>query len=324
MCPQKDSFPKAVLLMQEKQTLKNTNPNPYQHVVVVGIDGAGGWFKDADTPHFDRIFQNGAVTYRALASKPTISAECWGSMLLGVGPEIHKLTNDIVSNQPYPTDSPFPSLFRRIREARPQAALGSFCDWDPITAGIVERNLGVRHDTAPDTELTPVICDYVRKEKPTFLFIQFDSVDGAGHGNGYGTPKHLQRIHAVDALIADVHQAFCDAGVIDETLFTVIADHGGFGTGHGGWTDEEKYVTFAAAGKSVQHTELQEMNIRDLAAIVLYALGLDRPVLDERGWTAQLPPGLFNDPAIEPYRDLSYLTGAAPRVSRTPHTSELI
>ncbi|MBQ3592402.1 MAG: alkaline phosphatase family protein, partial [Clostridia bacterium] len=81
----------------------------YKHVIVVGIDGAGAFIKDADTPHFDRIFADGAVTYQALASNPTISAECWGSMLLGVGPEVHKLTNGIVSSTPYPTDSPFPS-----------------------------------------------------------------------------------------------------------------------------------------------------------------------------------------------------------------------
>ena len=310
--------------MQNQQTPKRKDPSSYQHVVVVGVDGAGGYFKQADTPHFDRIFQNGAVTYRALASNPTISAECWGSMLLGVGPEIHGLTNEIVSNQPYPSDSPFPSLFRRIREAMPEAVLGSFCDWDPITAGIVEHGLGVSHDTAPDTELCPVICDYIRAQRPTFLFIQFDSVDGAGHHYGYGTKPYLQRIHAVDQLIADVWQAVCDAGIADETLFTVIADHGGHGTGHGGWTQEEKLVTFAAAGKTVCRGEPADMNIRDLAAIVLYALGLDRPALDERGWTAQVPTGLFADPAIGPYRDLSHLTGAAPRVSKTPHTSELL
>ena len=48
--------------------MQNSNLNEtagYRHVVVVGVDGAGGWFKDADTPNFDRIFQNGAVTYRA-------------------------------------------------------------------------------------------------------------------------------------------------------------------------------------------------------------------------------------------------------------------
>ena len=296
----------------------------YDHVIVAGIDGVGGYFKQADTPNFDRIFKDGAVTYRALASNPTISAECWGSMLLGVGPEIHKLTNGIVDSTPYPLDSPFPSVFRRIREAMPDAALGSFCDWNPITYGIVENNLGVTHDTAPDTELAPKICDYIKQSKPTFLFIQFDSVDGAGHSNGYGTPKYLQRIHEVDQLVGDLYKAVCDAGIEDRTLFTLIADHGGFGTGHGGWTDEEKYVTFAAAGTGVCKGEIPEMNIRDLAAVVLHALGLEIPPLDESGWTSQIPQGIFDDPEIPAYRDLSHLTGAAPRISKTPHTSELI
>ena len=31
------------------------------------------------------------------------------------------------------------------------------------------------------------ICDYIRDKKPTFLFTQLDSVDGAGHGHGYGS-----------------------------------------------------------------------------------------------------------------------------------------
>ena len=299
----------------------------YSHVIVVGIDGAGAFVKDAKTPHFDRIFADGAVTYAALASNPTISAECWGSMLLGVGPEVHKLTNGIVSSTPYPVDSPYPSLFRRIREAMPDAPLGSYCDWNPITAGIVEGNLGVSHDTARDDVLTPIICDYIKAEKPAFLFVQMDSVDGAGHGNGYGTPAHLNRISEVDALVADIHNAARDAGILDDTLFIVIADHGGTnpGTGkgsHGGWTDAEKYVTFAASGQTVRKAEIEQMNIRDLAAIVLYALGFPIPALDEEGWTAQIPAGMFDDAKVPAYRDLSHLTGAAPRISKVPHTSE--
>jgi predicted AlkP superfamily pyrophosphatase or phosphodiesterase len=300
----------------------------FSHVIVIGVDGAGSWFRDADTPNFDRIFENGAVTYNALSSKPTISAECWGSMLIGVGPEIHGLTNEIVSTVPYDVNSPFPSLFRRIREAYPDAVLGSYCDWNPITYGIVENNIGVSHDTAHDTELTPVVCDYIRKNKPDFLFIHFDSVDGAGHSTGYGLPAFIDRIHEVDKLIGDVYSATEKADMLKETLFVVIADHGGANNennkgSHGGWTDGEKYVTFAAAGKGVNKTEIEVMNIRDLAAIVLYAMGIESPGFDEKGWTAQIPEGLFADYKGE-YRDISHLTGAAPRVSKIHHTSELI
>lgn len=300
----------------------------YSHIIVVGVDGAGAFFKDANTPYFDKIFENGSVTYSALSSKPTISAECWGSMLLGVGPEVHKLTNGIVEKTQYPVDSEFPSLFRRIKEAYPSAELGSYCDWNPITYGIVENNLGVSNATARDTELTPIICDYIKEKKPDFLFIQFDSVDGAGHKYGYATPEFLARLNEVDALINKVYEAAKDADIIDDTLFIVIADHGGTnppsgGGSHGGWTDEERFVTFAAAGKNINKSEIKEMNIRDLAEIVLYALGIEAPEFDEKGWTSQLPSGLFEGESTH-YRDISHLTGAAPRVSKIPHTSELI
>ena len=301
----------------------------YSHVIVIGVDGAGAWFKDADTSNFDRIFANGAVTYKALSSKPTISAECWGSMLIGVGPEVHKLTNKRVSRLPYPIWSEFPTVFRRIRKAYPKAELGSYCDWNPITKGIVEKFIRVSHRTARDKKLTPIICDYIEKKKPDFLFVHFDSTDGSGHKNGYGTANHLKAISEVDKLIGDVYISICKAGIVDDTLFMIIADHGGTvdekgGGSHGGWTDAEKYVTFAAAGKGVCSGEICEMNIRDLAAIVLYALGVDAPPFDEKGWTSQIPEGIFEGIDLPEYKDISHLTGTAPRISKSQHTSELI
>ena len=301
----------------------------YSHVVVVGIDGAGSFIKDANTPCFDRIFADGAVTYGGYASFPSISAECWGSMLTGVGPEIHKLTNSVMSREEYPKDSPFPSLFKRIFRADPLAEMGSFCDWNPITAGTVERDLKIAAATARDTELTPLICDYIREKKPKFLFVQFDSVDHAGHHNGYGTEPHLRRIGEVDSLVFDVYSALIDAEILQDTLFIVISDHGGTNPGngsgsHGGWTDGEKYITLALAGKNVEKGTIPHANVRDLSAIVLYALGIEAPSFDEKGWTSQVPEGIFADESLPPYRDISHLTGAAPRVSKQEHCSELL
>ncbi len=125
----------------------------------------------------------------------------------------------------------------------------------------------------------------------------------------------------------------CDATVeaqMENTLFIAISDHGGTPwdgkTGkpwngknatHGGWSDAEKFVTFAAVAKSVCKTSIQGMHVRDLAAIILYALGIEAPVFDECGWTSQIPVGLFDDPAISAYRDISHLIGV-------PHASGLV
>jgi len=268
------------------------------------------------------------VTYRAYASNPSISAECWGSMLTGVSPKVHGLTNEIISTRPYPLDSPFPSLFKRIHEARPQAVLGSLCDWNPITFGIVENDLPVTRDTARDDELLPRICDYIRKNRPDFLFAHSDSVDGAGHGHGYGSKAFMERLHVVDGYIGQVWQAVADAGMTEDTLFIVIADHGGTyngedqPAGHGGWSDGEKLVTFALTGKTVIPGEMGDANVRDLSAIVLHALDIPAPVFDVQGWTSQIPENLFDEPNLPAYRDISGETGATPRVSMRQHTSQ--
>ncbi len=56
----------------------------YKNVFIIGVDGAGRFIKDADTPNFDRIFGNGAVDYTALTEVPTDSGPNWGSILTGV------------------------------------------------------------------------------------------------------------------------------------------------------------------------------------------------------------------------------------------------
>ena len=45
----------------------------YKHVVIVGVDGAGAFFKDTPTPRCDEIFAGQATTYRSKTSFPTIS-----------------------------------------------------------------------------------------------------------------------------------------------------------------------------------------------------------------------------------------------------------
>ena len=126
-----------------------------------------------------------------------------------------------------------------------------------------------------------------------------------------------------------MYSAIEKAGFSDETHFMVITDHGGTidnnGRGsHGGWSDEEKYATFTAKGNNVKAGEIAEMNIRDLAAIVLYALGIEIPEFDEKGWTSQVPQNNFDDVNLPSYRDISHLTGATPRISKTHHKSELL
>ena len=270
----------------------------YQHVVLVGVDGAGAFFREADTPNLDRIFADGAVTYEGITSTPSISAQSWGSLFHGVTPEFHRLDNTVTSYRPYPSDSEFPSFLRVIREQMPEASLASICHWNNINIGVIEDGIGVYKDAdSSDAGVVRKACDYVEdqvesgKGAPTVLFLQLDEADAAGHGSGYGTPTHLKTIKQLDRLINMLYNTYDEQGLLDETLFIVTTDHGGLGTSHGGDSDAEMKIMFAATGKTVEKGTIGEMGIRDTASIVLHALGLSEH--QPAGWTSRVPSGLF-------------------------------
>ena len=268
-----------------------------KRVILFGIDGAGTFFEQADTPHMDRIFKNGAVSRRTLTELPSISAECWGSMLHGVDCRWHGLTNWATGRRPFPVDSPYPSVFRVIREQRPEAELASFCDWNNINLGIIEDGLDVYKYHAKDADLVQPAVDYIGTHDFTLMFFHFDSVDDAGHAHGYGSPEHLNAISRNDGYIGAIVKAVEKRGWLEDTLLLVEADHGGTppdarGRGnHGGDTDAEKYVCFFAAGGGARHAELRDMIVRDTAAVILHALGIAIP----ESWNSRVPGGLFPD-----------------------------
>ena len=144
----------------------------YEHVVILGVDGAGAFFSKADTPNMDRIFKDGATTQTMLAAFPSISAQCWGSMLHGVKPEFHRLTNDRVSKTPFPSDSPYPSIFRILREQDADAELASFCNWNPINIESSRKVLKYK-DTAGDPS-DREDSQLSGSKAPKLMFVQFD------------------------------------------------------------------------------------------------------------------------------------------------------
>lgn len=267
--------------------------NIYKYVAVIGIDGMGIFNKSAETPCMDAIFENGAVSYSGLSMDPTISAENWGAMLLGVKPTVHKLTNNNIRQKEY-CNKELPSVFKRIRDAFPESYLASYCVWNPINEGVIESSANVDTKTAEsDAALCELIVEAV-KNTPKFLFVQFDNVDGAGHHFGYGTNGHLEQISKADALVGKIYEAYKSAGLLGETLFIVTADHGGYNHSHGGYNDTEKYIFIGTVGKGVKKGEITGFQTRDIAAIVLKALGLSVPECDEKAFSSLVPAGIFD------------------------------
>lgn len=267
----------------------------YKHVVIVGLDGMGNFNKNTETPCMDKIFANGAQSLYSHSLFPTISAQNWGAMLIGAYPDVHGLTNSIVGRELY-TNKELPTIFTTVRKAMPEAVLCSVSQWEPINHGIIEHDIGVFMETADDgTQTTDKVVKCVLEKKPTLLFIQIDDPDGAGHHFGYGTEGHLECIRNTDRLVNRIYDAYREAGIIDDTLFIVITDHGGYKNGHGGYTDEEKYIYFALSGKTVNKRDEFFAETKDINAIVRHAFGIEIPEYDSARYSSQLPAGVFND-----------------------------
>lgn len=263
----------------------------YKHVVIVGIDGAGSFQKKCNTPNMDSIFADGIWTPKCQASRPTISAQCWGSMLIGVKPSVHKLNNDKVSSGEGYSNELFPTIFSLARMTNPESKLAAFCNWTPIYEGIIERNIGVYTDSGDDDEVSQKAAAYIKSEKPDLLFIQFDSVDHAGHHSGYGKPDYLKALETVDTYVARIYDAVKEAGIDEDTLFILTADHGGHFNWHGSNSKSETQLYFGAKGKTVNHSTNLVLNGRDLAAIVCHAMNLKKNQL----WDSKVPEGFFSE-----------------------------
>lgn len=279
----------------------------YKRVFMLGVDGMGAFNKGTDTPNMDELFNGYATTYTSLASRPTVSAECWTSMLTGATPEVHGLNN---ANM-HKIDG-LPTLFGYIREAYPDAESAAFTDWSPIAFNIVTPQGGAdKLDSGHDDDLVTRLETYLDEKDPKFLFVQFDSVDGAGHRYGYGSKEHYERISHIDGLLGRIIAKYRRYDRFDDTLFIVTADHGGtMKHNHGGWTNEEKHVFLGVRGKTVmRNSQIGEVCERDYPEIVLYALGIKAPKFNPKGYAAQMPLGIFEecgikdrDPVYEPVK----------------------
>ncbi|MDD9266866.1 alkaline phosphatase family protein [Paenibacillus sp. GCM10023248] len=265
-----------------------------QRVIILGIDGAGAFVREAATPIIDVLLAGGVQTYGAQTVYPSNSGECWGSLLHGVTPERHRSHLHIQHNANYPAGSPVPSLFDMLCTARPGSVMASFVSWKPILTGIIEDVPDISKFSAPDEELVPAVTAYIRTNPGLqLLFVQLDDADAAGHRHGYGSPDHLQAISRADRQIGDISRALLEAGMLEDSLIIVTTDHGGGGLDpfeHGSDDPLDMTIFWGCRGPGIRPAaDLTGLSIMDTAAVALHALGLPIP----GDWDGKLPEGLL-------------------------------
>lgn len=173
----------------------------------------------------------------------------------------------------------FPTIFGLLRAQRPSSRIGCFHDWDGF-ARLFERKAAdvVEHPTRA-LETTKRAIAYLKANRPEFTFIHLDHVDHAGHEDGHGTVEYYQAVTVADRLVGMILEAIRDAGIANQTIVIVTADHGGKDKEHGGATMAEIEIPWIIIGPGlVRGKELATpVNTYDTAATIAYIFGLTPP-----------------------------------------------
>lgn len=299
-------IPLLMLLILSCNSTRNDFPEGIEHVIIIGVDGLSpDGIKKAETPVMDSMMNNGAVKWNVRTVLTTASSQNWASMIMGAGPEVHGIIDNdwerdnhtlpaIVAGE----EGIFPTIFGRIREAKPNAEIGTVYNWSGF--GRLFEKKSVNYDKTFKTEDSTAadFTKYVREKKPTFGFVHFDHVDHAGHHDGHGTPAYYKAVEKTDSLVGEVLKSIKDAGISEKTLVIITADHGGIGTGHGGPTPEEGEIAMILFGKGIKkgYKIEQQVYTYDLAATIAFAFHITPPY----AWTGRpIKPAFegYNEPA---------------------------
>ena len=247
-----------------------------RHVIMIGIDGWGAYsVPKASIPHIKDIMNKGCYTLKKRSVLPSSSAINWASMFNGAGTEIHGYTEwgsrtpeipSMVTNE----HGIFPTIYSILRQAEPDAETGCMYEWEGIkylvdTLAISHYAQAAGYEKQPD-QLCSMAEAYIMEKKPVFLAVCFDQLDHTGHQDGHDTPAYYRKLEELDAYVGRIVEAIKKAGIYDNTIIMLTADHGGIQKGHGGKTLQEMEIPFIIAGKNV-----------DTASTIAYIFGLTQP-----------------------------------------------
>ncbi len=245
-----------------------------ERVLIISEDGLRpDLISGAHLPWHEALYHHGAYSWKARTIRTASTLPSHAAMLSGFDVGAHGLTwNNWKPRRGYIR---VPTIFEQAEEHGLRTAMfvGKF---------------KLRHIATPGTvdvfERPGYFCkkvaegaaSYLVSEKPPLAFVHFSDPDDAGHSKGWASESYLQSLQQTDRCLGIIVDALDRAGLTEETLIIISADHGGHGHTHSGARLVDREIPWIAHGPGVR----EDYHIRgpistlDTAATALYALGL--------------------------------------------------
>ncbi|MBK8248610.1 MAG: alkaline phosphatase family protein [Gemmatimonadetes bacterium] len=264
-----------------------TPPEGITRVVLVVIDGVRA---DAvplfGMPHLERLMARGAWSIAARTVTPSVTAAAMGSLLTGVEPTTHGLASDRFC-WPRPTAplDPLPRVLGRAGVPSHAHLATVPRAYRKLAEGFA-RLVGITHATLRGDAAREIVAAAEaggRVRQAGLHLHHWPDADRAGHAEGWTSRAYAAALREIDAALGALVQ-LTEADGDDETLFLVLADHGGGGTdfrNHDSAHPHDRRIPLVLAGPQVQPGRLADgYSLLDVPATVAWALGADVP----EGW----------------------------------------
>ena len=263
-----------------------------KHVVLIGVDGFGArWIPWEKMPNLSQLRRDGLYA-TGRDGYPTSSAINWATAFYGTVVEVHGYRNwnsakpDVPPPPAALESGRLPCIFSEIRRQDSSAYTASLYTWPGLgfchntnATSFVKNFPGPGRDEYPPRD-KGVIDDGLKQlaNKPKFILFYQGQVDSLGHGYGWGSEKFTNACVRVDENIGRIVGGVKKAGMWEDTVIMLVADHGGEGKKHGLANLDCFEIPFLVSGPPVKGMRLKEpVLLADTAPTIAGILGYEIP-----------------------------------------------
>ena len=235
---------------------------PAPKVLLIGIDGVRpDVLAEVPTPNIDALAASGWYTDQARTTTPSVSGPSWSSMLTGVWPEKHGVTDNSFSGRDYDT---WPGFLTRAERERPELSTFAALDWMPlaelpdggpvVSAAIDTRVTLDGYDLGwaqADGEVAAQAVLHLVEADPDAMFVYLGNPDETSHRHGSIGTEYRDAIALADRHVGMLIDAVRVRRNLanEDWLVLISTDHGRREDGgHGGDSPEEMTIFILASG----------------------------------------------------------------------------
>lgn len=273
-----------------------------KRVVLISLDGIRtDGLKQAKTPNLDALFAEGAFSNSTRDVMPSVTLPNWTSILCGVGPEQHGVTDNGWTSQKHRLEAVsrdekgyLPSVFSELKRQVPQAKTAFYWNWKPLInpynpATLDEASFEANDGFKGNYDKAFRFLE-ANRDQPTLVFLYDVHTDHAGHAHKWMSPEYIRSIEEADAAVGELVKRLKAANLFADTHFLFLTDHGGVGHGHGGVSPAEMIVPWGIVGPGVRKGfDLRVNDTVNTAPTILRLFGAQAPAC----WTGRVAEAVF-------------------------------